>query len=411
MAVLKAPFFQFSEGELAQLRMLEPKGYFYKCLQKAAAPDGLQTADSSLRQKAENFLQQLQQWRKLTRQLDLSKLIWQLYKDTGFYEYVGALRDGVQRQANLRALHERARAYEKTSFKGVFSFLRFLEQMQENQADLEPARILSDNENVVRIMSIHKSKGLEFPIVFIGGLGRRFNFRDAQQEFLLHKDYGLAFSAVDGQLEIKYPTIAQRVIAQKKRQEVLQEEKRVLYVAMTRARERLYLLGSCADAEKKKDVPVEKAQCYLDWLLPLPLPEPLWQVQFIPAGSVDCTIEEVQLAPPLRQALEEGKPLKTSGRWREMIDAQLSWQYKQPQFITVKAQSSVTELKQKVNPFHDEEQLQFSFDSRPEAAVAKEGLTSAERGTLLHLLLSRVDLDAEINAEYLNDLIAYLERQ
>ena len=150
------------------------------------------------------------------------------------------------------ALHERARAYEKTSFKGVFSFLRFLEQMQENQADLEPARVLSDNENVVRIMSIHKSKGLEFPIVFIGGLGRRFNFRDAQQEFLLHKDYGLAFSAVDGQLEIKYPTIAQRVIAQKKRLEVLQEEKRVLYVAMTRARERLYLLGSCADAEKKE---------------------------------------------------------------------------------------------------------------------------------------------------------------
>lgn len=185
------------------------------------------------------------------RQLDLSRVIWQLYKDTGFYEYVGALRDGVQRQANLRALHERARAYEKTSFKGVFSFLRFLEQMQENQTDLEPARILSDNENVVRIMSIHKSKGLEFPIVFIGGLGRRFHFRDTQQEFLLHKDYGLAFSAVDHRLEIKYPTIAQRVIGEKKRLELLQEEKRVLYVAMTRARERLYLLGSCADAEKR----------------------------------------------------------------------------------------------------------------------------------------------------------------
>lgn len=409
LAVLKAPFFQFSEEELAQLRMLQPRGYFYGCLQKATVPDGLQMVDSGLQQKTENFLKQLRQWRQLARQLDLSKLIWQLYKDTGFYEYVGALRDGVQRQANLRALHERARAYEKTSFKGVFSFLRFLEQMQENQADLEPARVLSDNENVVRIMSIHKSKGLEFPIVFIGGLGRRFNFRDAQQEFLLHKDYGLAFSAVDGQLEIKYPTIAQRVIAQKKRLEVLQEEKRVLYVAMTRARERLYLLGSCADAEKKKEVPVEKAQCYLDWLLPLPLSQPLWQVQFIPAGSIDCAESEVRLAPPLRQALEAGKPLKTSGRWKKAIDAQLGWQYAQPQFITVKAQSSVTELKQKVNPFHSEEDLQFSFDSRPEAVVAKKGLTSAERGTLLHLLLSRVDLEVEINADYLKELIAYLE--
>ncbi len=407
LAVLKAPFFQFSEEELAQLRLLAPRGYFYHCFMRAV--DANSNIAEALREKANTFLNQLQQWRRLARQQDLSSLIWQLYKDTGFYEYCGALRDGIQRQANLRALYERARAYEKTSFKGVFQFLRFLKQMQENNADLEPARILSDNENVVRILSIHKSKGLEFPVVFIGGMGRRFNLRDARQEFLLDKDYGLAFSAVDGALEIKYHTIAQRVISQKKRIEALQEEKRVIYVAMTRARERLYLIGSCADPSKRQEIAVDRASCYLDWLLPLPLQQPLWEVQYLPAGTISCAISDSEKLPPLRQALMAGEPLQSSGRWAAQIDAQLSWQYEKPQFINVKVQSSVTELKQKFNTETEYTNLQFSFDTRPEAVIEKEGLTSAEKGTLLHLLLSRVDLHADITADYLEQLVAELE--
>ena len=407
LAVLKAPFFQFSEEELAQLRLLAPRGYFYNCLVKAAEEENQITRP--LQQKAEAFLEQLNHWRKLARQIDLSSLIWQLYKDTGFYEYTGALRDGVQRQANLRALHERARAYEKTSFKGVFLFLRFLEQMQDNHADLEPARILSDNENVVRIMSIHKSKGLEFPVVFIGGLGKRFNMQDIQQDFLLDKDYGLAFSVVDGELEIKYHTIAQKVLRQKKRMEALQEEKRVLYVAMTRARERLYLIGSCKDPANKQEISIDSACSYLDWLIPMELHQPLWDVQYLTAGTVSCETEQTEKAAPLRLAMEEGKPLPSSGQWAAQIDKQLGWQYANPQFIHVKAQSSVTELKQKFNTETEYTALQFSFDERPEAVIAKEGLTSAEKGTLLHLILSRVDLHADITDEYLQNLIAELE--
>ncbi|MBQ2013985.1 MAG: PD-(D/E)XK nuclease family protein, partial [Peptococcaceae bacterium] len=407
LAVLKAPFFRFSDEELAQMRMLSMKGYYYHCIEKAA--DIESAVSEELRVKAAAFLTQLQTWRRLARQLDLSSFIWQLYKDTGFYEYVGALRDGIQRQANLRALHERARAYEKTSFKGVFQFLRFLEQMEENHADLEPARVLSDNENVVRIMSIHKSKGLEFPVVFIGGMGRRFNMRDAQQEFLLDKDYGLAFSAVDNELEIKYRTIAQRVVSRKKRLEALQEEKRVLYVAMTRARERLYLIGSCGDPAKKQDITVDKASCYLDWLLPMNLRAPLWDVQCLISGSTEALQEDAAMNPPLKEALRAGQMLTENEALRAQIDAQLSWKYEKPQFITVKAQSSVTELKQKFNTETEYTALQFSFDSRPESVISKEGLTSAEKGTLLHLILSRVDLHADITADYLEHLVAELE--
>lgn len=417
LAVLKAPFCAFTEEELAQLRLLLPKGYFYHCLERAADAAAEPQAAMALQQKAHDFLQQLQQWRQLAQQLDLSSLVWQLYKDTGFYEYVGALRDGVQRQANLRALQERARAYEKTSFKGVFLFLRFLEQLQENQTDLEPARIVSDNENVVRIMSIHKSKGLEFPVVFVGGMGRRFNLRDTQQDFLLDKEYGLAFPAVDGDLEIRYSTIAQKVIAQKKRLVLLQEEKRILYVAMTRARERLYLLGSCADPSKRQEVPSDRAQCYLDWLLSMPLTAPLWQVQLIPADSLheesgtDGKEPTEGTAISLAQRLREGQPLPVPGKWQQQLDEQLSWHYPQPEFVQVKAQFSVTELKQRFNPVQEDAALQFNFDSRPEAVIAKEGLTSAERGTLLHLLLSRVDLHADITAAYLQQLVAQLETE
>ncbi len=407
LAVLKAPFFQFHEEELAQLRLQTPKGYFFQCLQAATSEQS--TLEDGLQKKTAAFLQQLQRWRNLARQQDLSHLIWQLYKDTGFYEYVGALRDGIQRQANLRALHERASAYEKTSFKGVFSFLRFLEQMQENHADLEPARVLSDNENVVRIMSIHKSKGLEFPVVMIGGMGRKFNLQDTRQEFLLDKELGIAFSAVDSELEIKYRTIAQRVISQKKRLEVLQEEKRILYVAMTRARERLYLIGSCADPSKRHDIAADSASCYLDWLLPLHLQQPLWDVQYLKAGTIDLAVPDTETLPLLQQALQDGTPLPTAGRWAKQIDAQLGWQYEKPQFIKVKAQSSVTELKRKFHAKADDAQLQFHFDSRPQAVLAKETLTSAEKGTLLHLLLSKVDLKADITASYLVQLVAELE--
>ncbi len=409
LAVLKAPFFHFEEEELAQLRLLVPRGYFYHCLEQGAQECESPQIAQDLQCKVKVFLKRLERWRSLARQMDLSKLIWQLYKDTGFYEYVGALREGVQRQANLRALYERARTYEKTSFKGVFLFLRFLEQLEKNQADLEPARILSDNENVVRIMSIHKSKGLEFPVVFLGGIGRRFNFRDAQQEFLLDKNYGLAFSVVDEELQIKYRTIVQQVIAQKKREALLQEEKRILYVAMTRARERLYLIGSCGEPEKRGQMMGKDARCYLDWLLPMELKEPLWQVQYVPVGTVMLQEREEQLATPLCERVEVGKTLPTSGKWRQAIAQQLDWQYPQPALCTVKAQSSVTELKQRFNPHTAGVPLQFNFDSRPEAVIAKEGLTSAEKGTLLHLILNKVDLTAQIDAAYLEGLLKELE--
>ncbi|MBO5429838.1 MAG: PD-(D/E)XK nuclease family protein, partial [Peptococcaceae bacterium] len=411
LAVMKAPFFAFDEDELANLRMALPKGYFYDCAVNALETD---TVNAALREKVKAFLEQIQQWRMLSGQLGLSKFIWQVYKDTGFYEYVGTLRDGLQRQANLRALYERARAYEQTSFKGVFMFLRFLEQLENSQADLEPAKILGDNDNVVRIMSIHKSKGLEFPVVFIGGMGRKFNMKDTQQDFLLDKTYGMAFSVVDDALEIRYKTIAQHVVSRKKRLELLQEEKRVLYVAMTRARERLYLIGSCKKPEKRAAVHAEQAQCYLDWFIPLHvqgvLSAPLWNIRY---HTTEAFLSEIAEQPKdnltLSALLKKNQPLPEPGSDYQQIDAQLSWTYQHPYFTHVKAQSSVTELKKMANDKQSMTEYHFSFDKRPEAVKAKDSLTGAEKGTLLHLVLNHVDLNADITEAYLYNLIQRLE--
>lgn len=417
LAVLRAPFFAFTEDNLAQLRLLAPDRYFYDCLECAAntAEDETgQEVSPELQQKTKEFLERLSRWRNLARHVELSAFIWQIYKETGFYEYVGALRDGMQRQANLRALQDRAAAYEKTSFKGVFAFLRFLEQMQKNNADLEPARVLGDNENVVRILSIHKSKGLEFPIVFVGGLGKKFNVKDVQQDFLSDRQYGIAFSFVDADNQVKYRTIAQKVISHNKRQELLQEEKRILYVAMTRAREQLYLVGSCKDPLKCRLDSMEYGKSYLDWLMTMKRSEELWDVQYYSTGNLQHAEPETTAPSELLQAVRNHKAVPVENELYAQIDAQLSWCYPDDSFVTVKGQSSVTELKtlhRKQREAQKGETPEFRFDTRPDAIVKKAGLTAAEKGTLLHLMMQHVNLDVQVTYAYLKQLAARLEAE
>ena len=156
----------------------------------------------------------------------------------------------MQRQANLRALYDRARQYESTSLRGLFRFLRFIERMKESGGDLGTARALGEQEDVVRIMSIHKSKGLEFPVVFVAGMAKMFNQRDLNDAFLLHKELGFGPRFVDTALRVSYPTLPSLAIKRRMKLELLAEEMRVLYVALTRAREKLYLLGTVKSLDK-----------------------------------------------------------------------------------------------------------------------------------------------------------------
>ena len=226
-SVLRAPFIGMTENELAQVRLAAKNEPFYEALKRFFTTGGAGIA-SETQQKLQRFFTQFEDWRNLSRRGSLSELIWQVYADTHYYEMVGAMPNGKQRQANLRALHDRAIDYEKTSFRGLFRFLRFVDRMQRRGDDLGAARSLSEKEDVVRIMTIHSSKGLEFPYVFIAGAGRKFNKMDFNEPYLFDQHFGLAVKAIDPDNRITYTSLPFLAMKEKKELEMRAEEMRVL---------------------------------------------------------------------------------------------------------------------------------------------------------------------------------------
>ena len=236
VSVLRSPIVRLTEEELAQIRLLAKKVPFYEAVKRFCQEVPKTALHGQIQAKVEPFLHYLYEWRSLARTGSLTDLIWQLYRDTKFYEYVGGLPGGKQRQANLRALYDRAKQYESTSFRGLFRFLRFIERMKEQDKDLGVARTLGEKEDVVRIMTIHSSKGLEFPVVFICALGRKFNKQDLRKSYLFDKEVGVAIKYINTEKQITYPSLIQMAV-QRKQLETIAEEMRVLYVALTRAKE------------------------------------------------------------------------------------------------------------------------------------------------------------------------------
>lgn len=279
-AALRSPLFALNGEELARIRIQSAKSTYYDAVLQAA---GDLFMDEDTRRKLSLFLDSLDRWREEARQGSLANLLWEIYRETGYYDFVGGLPGGTQRQANLRALHDRARQYEATSFRGLFRFLRFIERMRDSGGDLGTARALGEQEDVVRIMSIHKSKGLEFPVVFVAGLGKLFNQQDVRSAFLKHKELGFGPRFVDPALRISYPTLPYLAIRRAMRKEMLAEEMRILYVALTRPKEKMFLVATVADAEAKlkrwlssvdasgkmSDFRVAAARSFIDWLGPL----------------------------------------------------------------------------------------------------------------------------------------------
>ncbi|SFB35161.1 DNA helicase/exodeoxyribonuclease V, subunit A [Cohnella sp. OV330] len=278
--VLRSPIVGLSADELAAVRIADRAGSFWSAVRTAA----VDAEDESLRERIAAFVQSLEGWRTFARREPLGELLHALYRDTGYFDFVGGLPGGGQRQANLRALIDRARQYERnSSYRGLFRFLRFLGRMRDTGGDLGAARAVGEQEDVVRVVSIHKSKGLEFPVVFVAGLGRRFNRQDLSGMFLRHKKLGFGPRMVERVTRVSYPTLPQLAIRRRMKAELLAEEMRVLYVALTRPKEKLILVGTTKDAlsdldhwrrtaadatDRLQDHAVAAAGRYLDWLGP-----------------------------------------------------------------------------------------------------------------------------------------------
>lgn len=236
----------FTDNDLIEIRLVDKHCNFYEAIQKSK----MQVNDD-LKEKINKFLNDIMKWREAVEYLTLDELIWKIYIDTGYYNYVGLMPNGKLRQANLKMLFQKAKQYEQSSFKGLFNFINFIDKVKLSSGDMSAAKIISENENVIRIMSIHKSKGLEFPIVFLCGTGKQFNMMDLNQKILLHQDIGIGPRYINYDRKIEYDTLAKEAIKIKSRKETLSEEERVLYVALTRSKEKLIVTGTSKDARKR----------------------------------------------------------------------------------------------------------------------------------------------------------------
>ena len=225
-----------------------------------------------------SFYKDIESYRQMSRYLSIHEILYRIYDETGYYNYVTAMPSGNRRKANLDALVDMALAFEKTSYKGLFDYIRYIEKLKKYDNDQGESSVYSDQDDLVRIMSIHKSKGLQFPVVFLSGLGRRFNKQDLRNKVLVDSEYGIGFDYVDLQEKVKVPALKKQALKLKLETELLGEELRVLYVGMTRAVDKLILTAGTQDLQKLLDKYAEagkslsistirSASCFLDWIV------------------------------------------------------------------------------------------------------------------------------------------------
>lgn len=243
VAVLRSPLFNFKEPELAQIRVKSRSGNFYTALASFAS------VNSDLGKKCKGFLQQLETLRNFAATHRISELIWSIYEKTHLLEIVTGLPNGQQRRVNLESLYERATSYESAGFKGLYQFISFIERMRKNQKDLAQPLLSDKADNAVKLMTIHASKGLEFPVVFVMSLGHKYQTRDLSGNFTIGKDsLGLTVKEKDYRID----SLVKSVADVEKRQQMLEEEARILYVGLTRAQQKLILVASVNDLESKQ---------------------------------------------------------------------------------------------------------------------------------------------------------------
>lgn len=426
-AVLRSPLVGLDETALAGVR-LAGDGTLWQNLPAfvASLPDGVDEKED-----LQQFMAAFDSWRTYSRRHGVAELLQRLYDDTAYVDFVGAMPGGDVRQANLKALYDRARQYEEAGFRGLFRYLQLMDKMKEDGLDLAPAKVVSEKEDVVRIMSIHKSKGLEFPVVFVADMGKAFNRRDTQDQILFHNRLGIGLKQYDPEWRMSYPTLIWSGIAAQLRWEGTAEEERILYVAMTRARDQLILTGHSSHIDRDwqrwtSRLNPAQAKLYFDWVMPAALApfgakadadyarpgaawqDAIWQVRIaraVPAGTVE---EGAYDGEPRLEALRRGDLTGTPvPSW---LDEQLSWQYAYPQAVRTAAKFSVSEVKRRYQELHSDELQDEAALSVPAAAVIptapgeddafaalppwlageEAAVSGAQRGTALHKALQYI---------------------
>ncbi|MDD2509765.1 MAG: UvrD-helicase domain-containing protein [Syntrophomonas sp.] len=428
LSVMRSPIGGFSIGDFIKIRTsCFPRGKnqsfsFYEAMESYMAEH-----NDGLKDRLSLFLQQIREWQLESRIMALDEFIWKLFMDTGYYYYAGAMPGGVQRQANLRILLHRAREFQKSSFKGLFSFIKYIEKIKSSGSDMGNACIIGENDNVVRLMSIHKSKGLEFPVVILGGLGRAFNIRDSNENVLLHRELGIGPRYVNAHLRTYRDSIARLAIKNRIKLENLAEEMRILYVACTRPQEKLIMVGTTRKLESAwrrwsqevNSFNQSRARTFLDWLIPIIMRhEEEGQYLRESAGGdwdreilwADESRWRVKLINPLQLTAEEVRKEEVKHEWESLLEQggyphptaeneeirnRLNWKYPYREAEKIPAKLSVSQISQ-ISAGVLEETAAATFLTRaPVFLSRREGpeqrFSAAEKGSIVHLVMQNLD--------------------
>ncbi|WP_152802155.1 helicase-exonuclease AddAB subunit AddA [Alkalibaculum sporogenes] len=411
IGVLRSPVFSFTIEEITSIRIHNSKLSIYEAICSYVAEH-----NDSLRDKLNNMLNKIKLWKKQCRYMPINDFIWKLVIDTGYYHYISAMPGGIQRQANIRILIDRAKQYSESNIKGLFNFIRLIEGMKETKRDLTSAKVIGPSEDVVRIISIHKSKGLEFPVVFIGGLGKKMNLQDIRDPIIAHKDLGICPNYVNIKERRYSPTIFKTIAKEKLQLETLSEEMRVLYVAMSRARDYIYLVGSVNNIEQctsknwkttLSEYDVSTGKSYLDWIMPVILKLPQY---------TDGNLKEILdfSIIKLSQIYEDHKSNQVKDKydlqdyWQRVDNAKeiseevrfkLEWEYKYQSSSIMPTKTSVSELKnEKKNRGNSLIKISETFNTPK--FLGQDHPTGAQRGNTIHFILQHLDFNKFRNKDY-----------
>ncbi|HSQ87548.1 helicase-exonuclease AddAB subunit AddA [Romboutsia sp.] len=442
LAVLKSPICGFSPEDLIDIRVEDGQKSFYEALEIFSQNEDEKGI------KCTEFIKKLKDYKEKALYMSTDEFLWYLYTKTGYYAYVGALPGGSQRQANLKILFERAKQFEETSFKGIFNFINFVSKLKKSNTDMGSAKTLGENANVVRIMSIHKSKGLEFPVVICSGMGKNFNTQDFKKNILYHHNLGYGPQVVDYERKISYPSIAKEALKSKINVENLSEEMRVLYVAFTRPKEKLIITGSTRNIEKSlktwsngingnepiSQYKILKGKGFLDWIMPAVLKhkdlENLRDISEIDLDNIDNHSskwsaklwykEDVILDEKQQEEKESMKDIlesidmeKPDSEYYEVIKEKLDFNYPYKACVTKPASISVTEIKKIQNTHEDDEFTQQIFNNQitlkkplfMQESENKDKITGAQKGTIVHLAMEILDFNKINNVDEIKEQI------
>ena len=426
VTVMRSMIGGFTDNDLIEIRLADKYENFYESIVKARIQ-----VNEELRNKIDSFLELINNWREASEFLALDELIWKIYMDTGYYNYVGLMQNGKLRQANLKMLFERAKQYESASFKGVFNFINFIDKLKLRNNDLGAAKIIGENENVIRIMSIHKSKGLEFPVVFLSSTEKNFNLKDLREKILIHQEIGFGPNYENSELKIEYPTLAKEAIKMVSKRESISEEMRVLYVALTRAKEKLIITGIEKDLQKsieskEKELQIyenednskinskilENYKSYLDWIELVYLKNKIRNsdiFEFNVISKAEILNQTVESEAKRKDVLKDIANKKVSKENMEKIKNILEWEYKYKDSTEMPSELSVSKIKE-LSKDKTEEKIGITL-KKPNFLIEKTELTPAEKGAIMHLCLQKLNYKEDYNLEKLKNMVNNLVKQ